>query len=191
VPAPHFSGAATLAAAPRLPFPHPPTVPVAPAPSLSIGTTATTSAADLATVKNAFELLRAGKWADADQVRKTISDPLARKLVEWLILRNDDNDADFARYARFISESPDWPNIGALRRRAEAQLWQERGACLFCSREAEDRQGTVCSRAGTHGSRRPQPGSARRARSVAARILLGGFRKTDSRDFCRSDHDGG
>ncbi|MCZ7657207.1 MAG: lytic transglycosylase domain-containing protein [Xanthobacteraceae bacterium] len=53
-------------------------------------------------------------------------DTVARKLIEWAILRADDNRASFARYAAFIDANPDWPNTAFLRRRAEAMLWAER-----------------------------------------------------------------
>ena len=56
---------------------------------------------------------------------ETISDPVARKLVEWAILRSDDNEVDYSRYVAFITENPSWPSIGLLRRRAEAALWQD------------------------------------------------------------------
>ena len=55
----------------------------------------------------------------------SITDPLARKLVEWAILRSEDGSSDFWRYSAFINANPSWPNISLLRRRAEAGLWQE------------------------------------------------------------------
>jgi soluble lytic murein transglycosylase len=45
-------------------------------------------------------------------------------MVEWAILRS--KEVDFQRYVAFISDNPGWPNIGLLRRRAEAALWKER-----------------------------------------------------------------
>ena len=62
---------------------------------------------------------------EATSVESTISDPVARKLVEWAILRSDSADLDFPRYAAFIAANPSWPSISALRRRAEAALWQQ------------------------------------------------------------------
>jgi soluble lytic murein transglycosylase len=83
------------------------------------------SAADVARVKTAVGLARQGKTSQATDEQRAISDPAARKLVEWAILRSDNNNADFPRYAAFIAASPGWPAIGALRRRAEAMLWVE------------------------------------------------------------------
>ena len=110
----------------------PPTTPLTRARPLSIGVplaaapTASTSPSDVDAVRQAVGLARAGKADAATSVERGISDPLARKLVEWVILRSDDNDADFARYNAFITANPGWPSIVTLRRRAEAMLWQER-----------------------------------------------------------------
>ena len=94
-------------------------------PAFAVTSTTSTSALDLAAVKEAIGLARSGKSARATDVESSISDPLARKLVEWAVLRNDDNDASFRRYAAFISANPTWPSMGLLRRRAESMLWQE------------------------------------------------------------------
>jgi soluble lytic murein transglycosylase len=82
--------------------------------------------ADLAAVKNAIDLVRNAKTSEATAAQKAIGDPAARKLVEWFILRHPEADATFSRYAAFIADSPDWPSISLMRRRAEARLWQER-----------------------------------------------------------------
>jgi len=95
------------------------------APALAMATSSNTSPLDLAAVKQAIELTHKGRPDEATSVEGTISDPLARKLVEWVILRSDEADLDFARYAAFIGANPSWPGISALRRRAEAALWQQ------------------------------------------------------------------
>jgi soluble lytic murein transglycosylase len=79
---------------------------------------------DLAAVKAAIALARKGEPAQASDLKENIGDPVARKVVEWAICGN--NEVDFRRYAVFISDNPGWPNIGLLRRRAEAALWKER-----------------------------------------------------------------
>jgi soluble lytic murein transglycosylase len=81
---------------------------------------------DLAAVKNAIDLVRKAKTSEATAIQKTISDPAARKLVEWFILRHSEANANFSRYAAFIADSPGWPSMGLMRKRAEARLWQER-----------------------------------------------------------------
>ena len=92
---------------------------------LAMAATTATSPLDLAAVKQAIELVHKGRTEQAGTIEGTISDPLARKLVEWIILRSDDADLDFPRYADFIAANPTWPGIAALRRRAEAALWQQ------------------------------------------------------------------
>src|SRR5262249_52996606 len=84
-----------------------------------------TSSVDVAHVKTAVGLARQGKTSEATEEQRSISDPVARKLVEWAILRSDNNDANFSRYAAFIPANPSWPSFGRLRRRAGAMLWQE------------------------------------------------------------------
>ena len=61
------------------------------------------------------------------EVQPTIEDPLARKLVEWAILRADDTEnVEMSRYTAFLAENPSWPAIELIRRRAEATLWTDR-----------------------------------------------------------------
>jgi soluble lytic murein transglycosylase len=96
-----------------------------PAPSPAV------SAEDLATLKQAIGLARNSKTGQVTDLQKTINDPLARKLVEWVLLRSDNNTADYSRYAAFIGANPSWPSLGLLRRRAEAMLWQEQDDPAF------------------------------------------------------------
>jgi soluble lytic murein transglycosylase len=93
-----------------------------PAPANTIITAA---AIDVAAVKRAIEMVRNRKQTDANEVKKNISDPAAKKLVEWVILRSDDSGADFARYVAFITANPQWPSISTLRRKAEAVAFQD------------------------------------------------------------------
>src|SRR6185295_15234834 len=72
-----------------------------------------------------IELVRARKPADATQVESSISDPVARKLAEWIILRSEYNGASVERYRAFIEANPSWPSQTFLRRRLEAALWDD------------------------------------------------------------------
>jgi soluble lytic murein transglycosylase len=92
---------------------------------LASGPPPQTSAAEIALVKSAIEALRHGGASKATEVAATISDPAARKLVEWIILRSDHNGADSKRFLAFIAANPNWPNLGMFRKRAEAMLWVE------------------------------------------------------------------
>src|SRR4029453_6828424 len=69
--------------------------------------------------------LRGGGPSKATGVAANISDPAARKLVEWLILRGDHNGAESKRYLAFVAANPSWPNLGMFRKRAEGMFWVE------------------------------------------------------------------
>ena len=60
---------------------------------------ATPLSGDLAAVKQAIDLVREGKTREATAIEKSIGDPVAQKVVEWLILRHPSGDAGFARYS--------------------------------------------------------------------------------------------
>jgi soluble lytic murein transglycosylase len=117
--------AETLQALPPI---RPPVAKASVLPSAPLATTdsASTPRADVDLVKQALDLVRRGKTSDATTIEKSIGDPLARKLVEWTIVRSDENDAGFDRLAAFSNENPSWPNAVMIRKRAEGALWDER-----------------------------------------------------------------
>jgi soluble lytic murein transglycosylase len=96
-----------------------------PPPPPAIAATSSTPQADTDAVENVIELVRAHKPADATQAAASISDPVARKLAEWIILRSDNNGASVERYRAFIDANPSWPSQTFLRRRLEAALWDD------------------------------------------------------------------
>ncbi len=93
---------------------------------LAMSSTLSTSKADADTLENVIELVRKKKPGDATQLEATISDPVARKLAEWIILRSDDNGASSDRYLTFLNENPSWPSQTLLRRRGEGALWDDK-----------------------------------------------------------------
>jgi soluble lytic murein transglycosylase len=118
-PAPIPATGSIPAAPPRMAATARSVVPLAPAAA------STTSPLDLSAVKEAIELVHKDRLDEATSTEQTISDPLARKLVEWVILRSDESQVDFSRYAAFIAANPTWPSLVTLRRHAEAALWQQ------------------------------------------------------------------
>ena len=88
-------------------------------------TTRKTSATDLDALKDAIRFARRGEIGAASNRRDQVHDDAGRKLVEWVILRSDDEATNFARYAAFVRANPPWPNHNTFRRRAEARLWSE------------------------------------------------------------------
>ncbi len=109
---------------------------------------------DLKIVKQALELIGRDKLIEATELEKSTADPVARKVLEWAILRRADGDVGFQRYSAFISANPRWPSIPLLRKRAEIMLWKER-------------VGAATARTFLHG----QPASAI-GRLVLARVLM-------------------
>src|SRR3954471_20539000 len=100
-----------------------PRKPVTPA---AVAATSSTSQADKDTLETVIELVRKRKAGDATNAAVTISDPVARKLAEWIILRSEDNGATVERYRAFLSANPSWPSQTFLRRRLEAAMWDDR-----------------------------------------------------------------
>ncbi|KRR09736.1 lytic transglycosylase domain-containing protein, partial [Bradyrhizobium valentinum] len=92
----------------------------------AVAASSSTSQADKDALQNVIELVRKQKPGDATQAQAAISDPVARKLAEWLILRSDNNGASVERYRAFVSGNPSWPSQTFLRRRIEAALWDDR-----------------------------------------------------------------
>ncbi|HEY5126576.1 MAG TPA: lytic transglycosylase domain-containing protein [Bradyrhizobium sp.] len=103
-------------------LPPPARKPAAPA---AVAATSSTSQADTDALENVIELVRKHKPADATQTEAAISDPVARKLAEWIILRSDNNGASVERYRAFVTANPSWPSQTFLRRRIEAALWDD------------------------------------------------------------------
>ena len=108
------------------------------------------------------------------RLQAAISDPVARKLAEWLILRSDDNGASVERYRAFMSSNPSWPSQTFLRRRVEAAMWDDH-------REDASRG---------HGSRTSRPLSAKGKFSLAKAMIARGDRANAERlvrDAWRND----
>ena len=82
--------------------------------------------------------------AKARDLQASISDPLARTLIEWEGLRRGNGTA--ADYLKFLSQNPDWPSRDQLQRRMEETLFEEGGdteviATYFTGREARSPAG--------------------------------------------------
>ncbi len=100
--------------------------PAKPGVPLAVAPTASTGADDLAAVRKAMDFVKKDKMSDASDVARSVADPVARKLIEWAILRAEDDEFNFDRYAAFIAANPGWPHMAMFRRKAEAALWQDR-----------------------------------------------------------------
>jgi soluble lytic murein transglycosylase len=92
----------------------------------AVASTSSTSAADIGLVKQVIDASRKGNEVVADVAQKSITDPVARKLAEWILLRSDNTKPTFQRYANFVNANPSWPHSPLFRRRAENALWNDK-----------------------------------------------------------------
>ncbi len=91
----------------------------------AIASTTSTLPADIEQLKRVIEAARKGRDADANAAENAIVDPVARKLAEWVILRSNNTNPTFQRYAAFVTANPSWPHVPLFRRRAENALWND------------------------------------------------------------------
>ncbi len=126
-PSTHLANAAPTAPAVEPTRPGaPPIVTRKPSTRSAVAATTQTSPADAQALEAVIDLVRKRKAADATQAADTISDPVARKLAEWIILRAEYNGASVERYRAFTRANPSWPSQTFFRRRAEAALWDDK-----------------------------------------------------------------
>src|SRR5579871_643071 len=121
-----IASAVPMAPAPRLRPGFPATPPRKPVTPAAVAATSSTSQGDKEALENVIELIRKHNPGEATQAEASISDPVARKLAEWIILRSDDNGAGVERYRAFLEANPSWPSQSFLRRRMEAAMWDDK-----------------------------------------------------------------
>jgi soluble lytic murein transglycosylase len=80
------------------------------------------NADDIATYKQAFKAANQGKIEDAKRIAKRARDDVAEKVIRWLDLTQASTSADWNDITGFMQRNPDWPNMAALRRNAEARM---------------------------------------------------------------------
>jgi len=78
--------------------------------------------ADIDAAADALAAADARDYADARRIMSRVSDPLARKIVDWRLLTKNDSGASFDEIAEFIRDNPDWPWTFILLERAEAAI---------------------------------------------------------------------
>lgn len=76
---------------------------------------------DTSAVARAIGFAKAGRVQAATEARASLGDPVARALVEWVLLRSVDG-AGFPRLSAFLREYPGFPASQRIRQRAEAAL---------------------------------------------------------------------
>src|SRR5262249_49662954 len=145
--------------------------PVITRPSLSAPVTTTTSTEDVASVRQAFDLIRQGKISALADVKQTITDPAALKLIEWYYLRSSASQAGYERYFAFVRSNPSWPSVGMLQRRGEGSLWDDKRDAAtvrnyFVGSEPRSGKGRLAMARAllTQGDQPGAPGDVREAR---------------------------
>jgi len=83
------------------------------------------SADDATKLAAAFKAAASGDPEKAEQLKDSIGDPVAQRLIEWERLRRGQGKA--AEYLKFLAEHPDWPSRELLQRRMEESLFVEGG----------------------------------------------------------------
>lgn len=136
-------------------------------------TSATSAAApvpsgELGTLKAAVIAAKNGRAGEAMAAATQLNDPVARKLVTWLVIRHAPNDLGFDNISEFLREEADWPTPSTLRQRAERVLFQEnrdpaRTRAFFAERPPITGEGKV----------------------ALARALLAGGDRSDAVDWVR------
>jgi soluble lytic murein transglycosylase len=134
----------------------------------AVASSTTTSAADIAAVKRIIEFAHKGKDAEINAAMASITDPVARKLAEWVYLRNFNTNPSFARFSTFIAQNPAWPHVPLFRRRAENALWDDRVDDATIRNFFKDHE----------------PGTAK-GRLTYARVLLAGGDRARAEVFAR------
>ncbi len=86
------------------------------------------SKADADNLRAAIKALRKKNTATAITKRGAISDPVARKIVDWYRLRT--GQAGINEYRPFLSQNPHWPNAWLLTRKLERKLFDENDPAL-------------------------------------------------------------
>lgn len=79
-----------------------------------------------AVTSQALTHISAKRFSDALSIQKTISDPAARKLIEFFYVRDYSLSAPYSRIAAFLDENPDWPNRELIRKRYEVALLSQK-----------------------------------------------------------------
>jgi len=77
-------------------------------------------------LRAALDAVRAGQGARALTIRKSLKDPIDRKIIDWRLARSGDPAVSSEFITKFTISAPHWPSQTLLRRRAEQALARTR-----------------------------------------------------------------
>jgi len=75
-----------------------------------------------ASVARATDAANRGRWNDVHDLAVAAKDPLARALITWLYLTDEDTEPAFGEATQFLADHPDWPDRDKILRKAEKAL---------------------------------------------------------------------
>jgi len=78
---------------------------------------------DYFALRRIITLMREESLVAAQSLARELEDPLAKKMAEWLYVRDSSLHAGIDRIVRFVTDHPDWPSNSLIRRRAEATFF--------------------------------------------------------------------
>ncbi|WP_342362207.1 lytic transglycosylase domain-containing protein [Terrarubrum flagellatum] len=105
------------------PIAPPPVVPTpAPQPPVAPPKLTAFPQADIDAMREMIAQMRKGEVAGVDAAIKKMTDPVARTLAEWTLIRGGGKLAPYTRILSFLEKEPDWPTQPLLQRRAEEAL---------------------------------------------------------------------
>lgn len=132
-------------------------------------------------LRRAAKASKTKAYAEARAIKAEMTDPIALRLVDWLVLR--EGGGDIADYIAFLEANPSWPNRWRLIEHMEAKLFEVQDADLalraFKSIEPESAVGRVVL-ALAHARK----GSAGKAREIVSEVWRkGDFSATSAKLF--------
>ena len=157
------------------------------------GTTSATPASDFTAVKQADFRCTQRQDHSGNRDPAQITDPVARKLVEWVILRSDNNGSELRPLCRLHHRQSE---LAQHRNAAPAGRVDDVDRAAGCARRARvlrqepaaDRQGPFRTRPRSPGQWRPRPGTGAGARRLAQRQLRRRSGNPGARALRQPDH---
>lgn len=97
---------------------------------------------------DALEKALSGKHDQAQALKSRLSDPVQRKVIDWLYAQSRSLDAGYARIIAFLDDNPDWPQQRLITIRAEQALYDQKAPAaaifsFFASRQPETAMGKL------------------------------------------------
>jgi soluble lytic murein transglycosylase len=123
---------------------------------------------DATNLREAIKALRADDVDAAAKRRAAVSDPLARKLIDWYRLREGYGAA--AEFRTFLDENRDWPSRELIERRMEEVLFSEGGDAAVLTQFFTDGKPQSAAGLGVLASVHLARGETDKAKAIASRV---------------------